>query len=106
MSCGNCENCSCGNTVITEENTRLTDIVVGMNLDIRNPVPVYDAAGRPLGSAVLEFVSGGLQARLFLDTHKPEAFDLANDSNRCRFGLSANITDGELRNAGIWLTSK
>jgi hypothetical protein len=93
--------------IITEQNTKLTDIVMDMKVSIINPVPVCSTeTGKFLGTAVLEFVNGGVQARFFLDAHTPEAFDLAQEPDRCRFGLVGALVGGELRRSTVWLSSK
>lgn len=90
-----------------DETTKLTDVEVGMPLTIEpNPVFVYGHNGKVIGSAVLSFVSGGMQARLILDAHNPEAFDLANEPSRCAFSLHARIVNGVMDKASLWLESK
>lgn len=92
---------------VADETTKFTDVVIGMPINIEpNPVFVYGSGGKVIGSAVLEFVKGGMQARLILDAHNPEAFDLANEPGRCTFKLMARILNGEMDKASLWLESK
>jgi hypothetical protein len=91
---------------VADKDTKLTDVVVDLPLVVDNPVFVYDSQGKPLGSAVLSFVHGGMQARLFLDAHNPVSFDLANEPERCVFKLHARIVDGTVDKATLSLDSK
>ena len=91
---------------VADKNTKLLYITVAMPINVDGPVFVLDSNGKPLGSAVLTFTHGGLQARLFLDPHNPVAFDLANEPDRCTFKLHARIVDGVMDKATLSLDSK
>jgi len=91
---------------IADGSTKLTDVVVDMRVEVDGPVFVYDSNGKPLGSALLSFVHGGIQARLFLDAHNPVAFDLVNEPTRCVFKLHSRIVDGTMDKATLSLDSK
>ncbi len=90
---------------VTEQNTKLADITVDLKPEIMNPLLVRDEQDRPIGTAVVQFVSGGLSLRLILDQHTPQAFDLAQEPDRCRFNLRGTLQDGVFQGT-VRLTSK
>jgi hypothetical protein len=85
--------------------TSLADVTVDLVPTIENPFPVHDDHGKLLGSAVVTLAAGRFQVRFILDPHHPEVFDLTNEPERCRVGISATLAGGVLSGT-VTLTSK
>lgn len=57
---------------------------------------VFTADGRVIGTAAVELAEGGVKAKLFLDKHTPEAFELETEPSRVRVNVSGTLFDGKL----------
>jgi hypothetical protein len=64
---------------------------VRFQVPIENPVPVVDAAGRPLGSAVVSYTDDGFVAEVHLDKNRPETFDLEVNPDRARVSVRGKL---------------
>ena len=53
-------------------------------IKINNPVVVTNDEGRILGSAIITFTEGGIQAEIYLDKNCPETFDLDINPERIK----------------------
>lgn len=58
--------------------------------------------GKVLGSAMVKFVDGALDAQVFLDAHTPEAFDLEQEPGKLRPDIELSLSfDGA--HCIVWL---
>jgi hypothetical protein len=57
---------------------------------------VFNSEGRVIGCAALTLVNGAIEARLFLDKHTPEAFELENSPGKARIDVTGSLFDAKL----------
>ena len=83
--------------VLTEENTKVFQLRMGIIPQLENPYMVLSELGKPIGSAVLDFVQEGIVVDLFLDHHTPERLDFETNPERMGIRLQMKFENNVLQ---------